>query len=96
MTKPNVNAARFADVEAIDFAEFVETLNSSIVLVKMDIEGAEGKVLARLIDSGIVKKIRHLLVEAHDWRLPEIALEMKRVRRLIREQGFSNVDLDWK
>lgn len=94
-TKPNVNVTRFVEVEAIDFADFVEALGRPVVLVKMDVEGAEAKVLARLIDWGTVKKIRHLLVETHDQRLPEIAPEMERVRRLIRDRGLSNVDLGW-
>ena len=94
-TKANVDASMFVEVEAVDFAEFVETLNRSVGLVKMDIEGAEAMVLARLIDRGTVRRIRHLLVETHDQRVPEVALEMERVRRQIREQGLSNVDLGW-
>lgn len=93
--KPNVDASRFVEVEAIDFAAFIERLGRPVALVKMDIEGAEAAVLARLIERGTVSKIRHLLVETHDARVPELAPEMERVRRLIRERGLANVDLGW-
>ncbi len=42
-----------------------------------------------------IAKVRHLLVEIHDNRLPEIVPKMADVRRLIRERGLANVDLGW-
>ena len=94
-TKANIDTARFVEVEAIDLAAFIGRLGCPVVLLKMDIEGAEPQVLLRLIETGEFAKVRHLLVETHDDRLPEIAPEMARVRRLIQERGIANIDLGW-
>jgi FkbM family methyltransferase len=93
--KPNVDPRSFVLVETIDLAAFIETLGRPVALMKMDIEGAEAVVLARLIETGAISKIRNLLVETHDGRVPGLAPEMERVRRLIRERGLENVDLGW-
>jgi FkbM family methyltransferase len=70
-TTGNFSIDRSALVEAIDLADWIikNTSTSDRLIVKMDIEGAEFDVLARLLMSSACKRIDHLLVEWHNNRL---------------------------
>jgi FkbM family methyltransferase len=60
------------EISAISFSEFLSNINNdSYVICKMDIEGAEFKVLRHLIDTGSIKKINELFVEFHHRFMPE-------------------------
>lgn len=43
---------------------------STIVTLKMDIEGAEFKVLRRMCDDGSMKRVATLVIEVHEWFVP--------------------------
>lgn len=95
--KSNVDTGTFADVETIDLAEFVKSLGQAVEIVKMDVEGVECPIVNRLIDSGAIGSIRHLFVETHDHRIPELADETQALRERVAREGLSDViDLTWK
>ena len=94
LDKPNVDVENYTMVEVIDLARFVSKLDRPIGLLKMDIEGEEIKVLNKLIDLGLVQKIRKILVETHE-RFPSLKQSTEALRRKIKEHGLKNIDLDW-
>jgi FkbM family methyltransferase len=61
-------------VRAIDFAEFLKTnvTANDYVIVKLDIEGAEYKVIEHLIETNTICMINEIWVEWHDRFYPDI------------------------
>jgi len=61
-------------VKALDFAEFLTSNFSEkdYVIVKMDIEGAEYKVIEHLINTQAINLINELWVEWHDMFYPDV------------------------
>ena len=60
----------FFDVKTakgIDFVEFIKNENiENVDLMKLNIEGAEYKLLNHIIDSGIIHKFKNIQVQFHD------------------------------
>lgn len=77
------NTTRKIKVPCIDFSKWVLELNDDIIL-KMDIEGAEYKVLSKMIDDGSINRVKELLVELHHDKYPNIATEeeIKKISKL--------------
>lgn len=99
-TKDNVNTENFIEIECIDLCSFIKDLIdkleiSSIDILKMDVEGAEFAILEKMIEDGLYKKIKYILVETHDETIPEIQEKAKRVRELIISNDIKNINLDW-
>lgn len=92
--KPNVDKTNFAICEVVDLAEFIQNLGKPIGLLKMDIEGEEIKVLNKLIDLGLTKEIRKIVVETHE-RFPTLTEPTRELKERIRELKLKNIDLDW-
>jgi hypothetical protein len=59
------------------------------------VEGVEYILLEALLNAGLLQKIRYVLVEAHEAKMPEIRESAERVRRRIAELGLTNIDLTW-
>ncbi len=61
------------EVEAIDFSKWVLSNfeKEDYIILKMDIEGSEYKVLPKMIDDGSIEYINTLIIEWHDWILPQ-------------------------
>jgi len=93
-SKGNV-AERFVDVETIDLDAFIAGLHRPVSLLKLDVEGAEIAILARLLDSGRLAEIEHVLVEMHDTRIPALAEDGAALRTRLAAAGLENVRLDW-
>jgi len=93
--KSNVNEENYTEVEAIDFCAFIGGLEHRVSLTKMDIEGAEVEVIRKLIKTGMIERIEHLLVEVHDEKIPELTAGTNEIRALIQENGLGNIDLGW-
>lgn len=62
---PNV-LTKYTKVDAIDFSKFLLKFKQFNVVVKLDIEGAEYKVLRHIIDTGAIKVISELYCEWHE------------------------------
>tara|TARA_B100001113_G_scaffold67631_1_gene52159 strand:- start:664 stop:1362 length:699 start_codon:yes stop_codon:yes gene_type:complete len=60
-------------VEAIDFSKWVldNFKKEDFIILKMDIEGSEYKVLPKMISDGSIGYINTLIIEWHDWMLPQ-------------------------
>jgi FkbM family methyltransferase len=92
--KGNVERESFIAVETIDLAAFIASLGQRIALLKLDVEGAEIRILRRLLDTGRIDQIDHLLVEMHDGRqVPTLKGAGADLRHRLRD--YPHVHLDW-
>lgn len=91
-----VDYDRPVKVQSIDFDRWLRenTSDHDHIVMKMDIEGAEYKVLRRMIDTGSIKRINEARVEWHWDRYPgEIS---KAEHEAVRERVASLTKLvDW-
>jgi FkbM family methyltransferase len=92
--KSNVDKNNFTMCELVDLSEFIQSLDKPIALLKMDIEGEEVKVLNKLIDTGMIKNIKQVVVETHE-RIPELKVSTEVLRQKIKKLGLKNIDLNW-
>ena len=86
-------------VQVIDLAEFIEKLlhekGRPIHVLKLDVEGAEFEIIAKLIAKELHKSIKYILCETHERLFPDGEEKIKRLKQLIKEQEISNIHLDW-
>lgn len=68
--KTKVAQYKLITVPCFDLATYLEQFKDDHLIVKMDIEGAELRVLTHLIERGADQYIDHLLVEFHDNKMP--------------------------
>jgi FkbM family methyltransferase len=59
------------DVDAFDFSEFIidNFEKEDLIILKMDIEGAEYEVIQKMIDTGAINYINKMYVEFHDSKV---------------------------
>ena len=93
--KSNVNPNTSVEVQTIDIVEFIRQLNCEVALMKLDVEGVECPIINRLIDSNLVHRIKQLLVETHDHKIPELRPETDALRKRIHHLQLKNISLDW-
>ncbi len=94
--KGNVSETRAVEVEVIDLADFIARLGKPIKILKMDIEGAEYKVLHRLIESGVIDSIEQVFVETHAHSIRSLREPDKAIRALIEARDLGHkIDLNW-
>ena len=83
-------------IECLDFSAFVQSLAQPVAFVKMDSEGADVEVLNRLIETGAIDRIEHILVETHETQIPALAEGMAALRQRIAAKGLEEkIRLDW-
>jgi len=94
--KGNVDPDSYVEVEAVDLARFVLELDREVKVVKIDVEGAECRIVNRLIDAGAMQRIGTVLLEVHDGRVPELRDETHRLLERLRNEGLADkVQTDW-
>jgi FkbM family methyltransferase len=95
--KYNVNPDTFVTVDAVDLAEFVLSLDRTVRVVKLDVEGVECSIVHRLVDSGAIERIDTLVVELHDHHIPQLQAENDALRSRIEREGLTaKVLTTWK
>ncbi len=93
--KRNVDDSQTVRVPVKDIADVLMEVPGRIALVKMDIEGAEGAVLRRLLDANLMDKIDHVFVETHEDIVPGLGDELDDIKRRLATAGFHQVDFSW-
>ena len=91
--KDNVSKDNYIEVEVIRFSDFLARFDR-VRIVKMDIEGAEYKVIPDVINAGTSGKVDHFLVETHE-RLPGLKAMHEQLVQLIKSKKVDNFDLTW-
>jgi FkbM family methyltransferase len=84
------------EVECIDLDRFIQSLGRRVRLVKLDIEGAEVRVLNRLLDSGAIDLIDYIMAETHEKDFADLKVPIGTLReRIEKERLAKKVRLDW-
>ena len=95
-SKVNVVEASAVEVRQMDFISFLEELGEDIGLLKIDIEGAEIGLLEALLDRpDIMMRIKYILAETHESRIPDHVSRVKSLRERVRRIKVPCIDLDW-
>ena len=93
--KGNVLKDKFVEIEIIDLVDFIKNLAKKIDILKIDIEGAECELLEKIISTKIYKNIKHIFVETHDHKIPELKEKTDAIRKLIKYKKIKNINLNW-
>jgi FkbM family methyltransferase len=94
--KPNLSAEDYRTVRVRDVAGIVADIGQRIDIMKIDAEGAEYRILRRLITSGAIDRIGAVYVEPHADRIPGLAGDQAAIASLIDERGLGNkIRFDW-
>ena len=93
--KGNVDRDAGVEVQTIDLSRFIASLGRPVHLLKLDVEGAEIEVLERLLDTGQLRDIRHVLVELHDRKIQSLEGPGAVLRGRLAQEGLDHVLLDW-
>lgn len=94
--KSNVTYETAVDVETVALGDFVLGLGRDVALIKMDIEGAEYRVIAALIETLAMARIGKIWVEDHCDRVAGLAAERDRVLARIEALGLGGkFDFGW-
>jgi hypothetical protein len=93
LQRPHANKLCFpetGEVDAIDFSQWVKNNfeEGDNITLKMDIEGSEYKVLPKMISDNTLKYINHLIIEWHDWVMPEFKDKTKELQTEIARTGI--------
>jgi len=94
-SKRNINKDCSFTVDQIDLCAFIETIDSNISILKMDIEGAEVSVIEKMLKTGIIFKINIIFVETHENQIPSLVERTSAIRDCIRSMNLRHVNLDW-
>ncbi|MBI2086876.1 MAG: FkbM family methyltransferase [Candidatus Zambryskibacteria bacterium] len=92
--KGNIDKDNFIICEVVDLSDFISHLNDPIGILKIDVEGEEVKILNSLIDKGLVRRIRNILVETHE-RIPSLKASTGALRKRVFDNKIRNVDFNW-
>lgn len=93
--KRNVSDSSTISVPVVDIGDFMRSIEGRIKLIKIDVEGAEAAILNRLIDTGDLERVDYVLVETHEDVVPGLREELDKLKRRLKENGYSQVDFSW-
>ncbi len=94
--KPGISRDAFRTVPVRDIASVVASIDAPIDFAKIDAEGAEYRIVRRLIQSGAIDRVRELRIEPHHDRIPGLREEFEAVSALIAERGLGDrIRFDW-
>ena len=86
---------KYISVETINFSEFIKSLNQTVKIIKMDIEGAEIDVINQLINDETYKLIGQLFVETHEKKIPELLIKTNLLKKRLKDLKINNINLNW-
>ena len=93
--KSNMDTSSGFEVQVMDFCKFLTDLDRDIVIIKMDIEGAEVALMEKLLDDPIANRIGAIFVETHERKLSELARRTAALKAITVGQEKPFVNWDW-
>jgi len=94
--KVNINVQNYLEIQLLDLCLFINILNRPIKVLKIDIEGAEMELVDSLIEQKIAHNIDHILVETHEKKIPSLKKPLELLKKKIKREGLTNIDLTWR
>jgi len=88
--KPNVSEYLYEEIQAIDFAKFILSLNTNIQLIKIDIEGYEIELINFLLDKNVLGNVKKIFVETHEQKFRDLIEPTERLKKRIKREGYQN------
>ena len=86
--KPNVSSEFVQVVDEIDFADYIESLNKSIDLIKIDIEGYEIELINHLLDRQVLHNVGRVYLETHERKFEALRKATEEMKLRIKKEGF--------
>jgi len=93
--KCNVSDQYKVEVQAVDLIAFIKNLDKKVAILKMDVEGAEIKILERLIAEEVYKWVGLILVETHETKIHQQQAPLRAIKASIARQNITNIKLNW-
>ena len=94
--KYNVSADNFESVKAIDFAQFLNSLNEPVELLKIDIEGYEIQLLTHLLNKKAIDNVNKFYIETHERKIDSLVIPTKKLKARIKKEGYEDkFFFDW-
>lgn len=95
--KSNVADMTGTEVQTVRLSEYIAALDGPVKLIKMDIEGAEYRVIGELIETDAIHRVGMIHVEPHEDRIPGLTDARARVEARIAELDLSQkFSFDWR
>ena len=88
--KPNVSSEFVQVVDEIDFADYIESLNKSINLIKIDIEGYEIELINHLLDRQVLHNVGRVYLETHERKFEALRKATKEMKLRVKKEGFAD------
>lgn len=83
-------------VECVNFPEFLISLTIPVILLKIDIEGAEVGLLNKLIDFKLTNKVKYIFVETHQKQMDdEYRMNLNILLERIKNEKLNNIYTNW-
>ncbi len=93
--KINVDNTHFIEVELIDLAAYIHSFPQKIDVLKMDIEGAEIEILEKFLAEKTYEKIKLMLVETHENKIPGHLEKIEKIKKELQEKNIQHIKLNW-
>jgi FkbM family methyltransferase len=94
--KDNLSYDNAVEVETVRLADFIDSLGKRVRLIKVDVEGAEYKVLSDLIESAAMAQVDEVHVECHVGRVAGLEAERAAFEARLAALGLTErFHLDW-
>ena len=94
--KINISNDKFEIINEIDFAQFLNSLDEPVELIKMDIEGYEIQLLNHLLDKSSISNVNRFYVETHEHKIFNLVVPTQKLKARIKKEGYENkFFFDW-
>ena len=94
--KPNVSRDQFYDIQEIDFSEFLQSLDSPVELIKIDIEGYEIELINHLLDNKALNNVGKIYLETHERKFKSLLEPTEKMKKRIVSEGLQEkFFFDW-
>jgi len=95
-SKENLSYAHAFSVDTVSLSDVIRGLDADIALIKMDVEGAEYRILSAFLETPEIHRVRKVYVEDHCDRVPGLADERAAVEVRAKDLGvLDRLDFTW-
>lgn len=94
-SKKNVGKGFFT-TEAIDLSNFIGKMGDKVKLLKLNVEGAEYRILDRLIDTGVIYNIENVVVSFHNRSIESLQNAHVLLKQKAIKAGVYGTIIHWK